>query len=94
MHRREKVSLTDGAKNCRFIDYMVKYKNFRLINNIILSEKCRGQGLMAPWEPAYSQYNARKTICKIPYDHYNDQLYLAIKLYIYVYIYIYIYIYI
>ena len=49
-HRREKESLTEGAKICRFIDYVVKFKNsqsyFEFTN--ILSEKCGSKALMAP----------------------------------------------
>ena len=33
-HRRKKVSLTEGAKICRFIDYVVKFKSYLEFTNI------------------------------------------------------------
>ena len=43
-HRREKVSLTVGAKIGRFMDYVVKFKKFSYLEFInILCKKVGGQ---------------------------------------------------
>ena len=50
MHRREKMSLTEGPKIFRFIDYVVKSKNFTVSLSLQIYF-LKSLGAKAPWPP-------------------------------------------
>ena len=53
-HRREKVSLIVGAKIYRFMDYVMKFKNFSYLEYKIIVKKFGGHGPHG--EPAYASW--------------------------------------